>query len=137
MATEKLGCTVAQMREDCGKLSARLAQLTEEDLAKPTPHEWAPTVGEFLAAAAHHNRDHAQQIAAKREALGLEQTPVQGILAGVAASQGELDAALVGLNDEDLEPVPEGETWSLGQTLEHVAGTYAWFLSEIEKAVSG
>ena len=135
MATEKLGCTVAQMREDCGKLSARLAQLTEEDLAKPTPHEWAPTVGEFLTATAEHTRDHARQIAAKREALGQEQTRAQKMLADVLAAQGELDGALIGLSDEELEPVPEGQNWSSGQCLEHVAGTYGWFLSEIEKAL--
>jgi hypothetical protein len=135
MATEKLGQTISQMHQGCEKVLLRLAQLTEQDLAKATPHEWAPTVGEFLAAAAHHNRDHAQQIAAKREALVLEQTPVQRILADVAASQGELDAALTGLSDENLGPVPEGDTWSLGQTLEHVAGTYEWFLSEIERAI--
>lgn len=135
MSTEKLGQTTSQMHQDCEKVLLRLVQLTEEDLAKPTPHEWAPTVERLIAIAAHHSRDHAQQIAAKREALGLNQTPVQKMLADVAAAQGELDAALVGLNDEDLEPVPEGDTWSLGQTLEHVAGTYSWFLSEIEKAV--
>jgi len=137
MATEKLERTVAQMHEDCGKLALRLAQLTEEDLAKPTPHEWAPTVREFLTAAAEHKRDHAQQIAAKRKALDLERTAAQKILADVVAAQGELDGALVGLADEDLETVPEGQTWSIGQALEHVAGTDGWFLSEIEKALKG
>ena len=37
--------------------------------------EWAQRVGEVLACAAQHNRSHAQWIAAKCEALGLEQTP--------------------------------------------------------------
>jgi hypothetical protein len=136
MSTEKLAQTMAQMHEDYGKLASRLAQLTAEDLAKPTPHEWAPTVGEFIAAGAYHNRDHAQQIAAKREALSLGQSPAQKTLADVAVAQGELDGAVIGLSDEDLESVPEGETWSLGQVVEHVAGTYGWFLSEIEKALS-
>jgi len=137
MATEKLERTIAQMHEDCGKLALRLAQLTEEDLARPTPHDWAPTVGEFIAAAAEHKRDHVQQIAAKREALGLEQTPAQKVLADVVAAQGELDGALIGLADEDLEPVLEGQTWSIGRVLDHVAGTDGWFLSEIEKVLKG
>lgn len=136
MSTQTLAQTVTQMHEDFAKLTDRLAQLTEEDLSKPTPHAWAPTVGDFLAAGAHHARDHGQHIAAKRAALNLEQTVAQKILADVAAAQGELDGAVIGLTDDDLETVPEGQTWSLGQVVEHVAGTYGWFLSEIEKALS-
>lgn len=137
MPTEKLEQMTRQMHSDCEKVLFRLVQLTDEDLTKATPHEWAPTVERLITIEGHHSRDHAQQIADKREALGLEQTRVQKLVAEVAASQGELDAALVGLSDEDLESVPEGQTWSLGQALEHVSGSYSWFLSEIEKAIAG
>jgi len=137
MGAEKLERTMAQMHEDCSKLALRLAHLTEADLAKPTPHDWAPTVGEFIAAVAEHKRDHVQQIATKRKALGLEQSPAQKSLADAMAAQGELNGGLIGLTDEDLEPVPEGQTWSIGQALEHVAGTDGWFLSEIEKVLKG
>ena len=88
MSTEKLEQAISQMHQDCEKVLLRLSQLTEEDLAKPTPHEWAPTVERMIAIVAHHSRDHAQQIAAKRAALGLDQTPVQKMLADVAAAQG-------------------------------------------------
>jgi hypothetical protein len=136
MSTERLERTKRMLRKDCEKVLLRLAQLTKENLAEATSLEWAPTVEKLMAIVSQHNRDHAQQIMAKRELLSLEQTQVQKLLAEIAASQGMLDAALVGLSDEDLESVPEGETWSLGQTLEHVSGSYSWFLSEIEKAIA-
>jgi hypothetical protein len=136
MSTERLERTKRMLRKDCEKVLLRLAQLTKENLAEATSLEWAPTVEKLMAIVSQHNRDHAQQIMAKRELLSLEQTQVQKLLAEIAASQGTLDAALVGLSDEDLESVPEGETWSLGQTLEHVSGSYSWFLSEIEKAIA-
>jgi hypothetical protein len=137
MSTERLDRTKRMMHEDCEKVLYRLAQLTQDNLAEATPIEWAPTVEKLMVIAAQHNRDHAQQIMAKRELLGLEQTQVQKLLGEIAASQGSLDAALIGLSDEDLESVPEGQNWSLGQILEHVQKSYSWFLSEIEKAVAG
>ena len=112
MSTEKLEQMTRQMHSDCEKVLLRLAQLTDEELTKATPHEWAPTVEKLIAIEGHHSRDHAQQIAAKREALGLKQTHVEELVAEVAASQGELDA-------------------------DHVSGSYSWFLSEIEKAIAG
>jgi hypothetical protein len=135
MATEKLEQRMAQMHEACRTLALRLSELTEEDLAKSTPHSWAPTVGDFLAAIAGHSRDHLQQIARKRATLGLGPSAAQEALADVMAAQGELEGTLIGLSDEDLDQVPEGESWSVDQVLDHTAGTYGWFLSEIEKAV--
>jgi len=137
MGTQKLERTMGQMNQDCAKLAMRLAQLTEADVAKPTAHDWAPTVGHFIAAVAEHKRDHLQQIQAKRKALGLEQSPTQKSLADALAAQGQLNGVLIGLSDEDLESVPQGQTWSIGQALEHVAGTDGWFLAEIEKALKG
>jgi hypothetical protein len=124
MATEKLEQRMAQMHEACRTLALRLSELTEEDLAKSTPHSWAPTVGDFLAAI-------AGQIARKRATLGLGPSAAQEALADVMAAQGELEGTLIGLSDEDLDQVPEGESWSVDQVLDHTAGTYGWFLSEI------
>jgi hypothetical protein len=137
MVTENLERTMAQMLERCERLPLRLAQLAEEDMAKPTTRRWAPTVGDFLTGTARHKRDHAQQITAKRQALGLEQTPVQKALADVAAAQAELYGALIGLADEDLEQVPEGQNWSIAQVLEHMSRSDGSFLPEIEKALTG
>jgi len=107
MATEQLEQQTARICEANGKLAAQLAQLTEGDLARPTLYAWAPTVGQFLVALASHPRGHLQQVASKRKALGLEQTSAQ-------AAQGELEGALIGLTDEDLESVPEGQNWPIG-----------------------
>lgn len=137
MATERLERMMALMLEHCEKLAIRLAQLADEDLAKPTTRRWAPTVGQFLTGTARHTRDHAQQITAKREALSLEQTPAQKALAEVVAAQAELYGALIGLTDEDLESVPEGQSWSIDQVLEHMSRSADRFLSEIERALTG
>lgn len=137
MATEQLACSMEKMDKGCGELALQLAQLTEEDLAQLTPHEWAPTVKDFLVTMAAHTRDHARQIAVKREALGLEQTTAQKLLADVMAAQGELNAVLVGLDDEDLPCVPSGQNWCIGEVTGHMTETSGWFLSEIEKALKG
>jgi hypothetical protein len=123
------------MHEACTELALRVSDLTEEDLTKPTPHSWAPTVGDFLVEIARHSRDHAQQIARKRADLGLESSPTQRIVAEMMEAQGQLEAVLVGLSDEDLDGIPEGDTWSTDQVLHHTAGTFGWFLSEIRKAI--
>jgi uncharacterized damage-inducible protein DinB len=143
MATDKLEQAIVQMNEGCEKLVLRFLELTEQDLAKAGPEEWrrrrewAQSVGGILAFVAEHNRQHVRQIVAKREALGLQQTPAQKILADVMASQAETDGALIGLTDEDLESVPEGQTWAIDQLLEHVAMVYGGFTSRLEEALEG
>jgi uncharacterized damage-inducible protein DinB len=143
MATDKLEQAVARMNEGCEKLALRFMELTEQDLAKAGPEEWrqrrewAQSVGSILAFIAEHNRQHVQQIVAKREALGLQQTPAQRTLADVMVSQGELAGALIGLTDEDLESVPEGETWAIDQLLEHMATVYGGFTTRLEEVLEG
>ena len=78
---------------------------------------------------------HIQQILGKRETLSLQRTSAQSILADLVASQAEMDGALIGLADGDLESVPEGETWSVAEVLDHTVRVYDAFLSAIQGAL--
>lgn len=143
MPTDRLKQVFAQMNEGCEKLVIRFMELTEQDLAKAGPEElrqrraWAQSVGSMLAFVAEHNRQHVQQILDKREALGLERSAAQKILADVLASQAEMNGALLGLTDLDLESVPEGQTWAIDQALEHTASAYGRFISRLEEMLEG
>ena len=137
MATEKLEQLMEQLLDYTKELASQLAELTEQDLAKATTRRWAPTVGEFLTGTARHKRDHIRQIMTKRESLGLGHTPAQKAIADIVAAQSELYGALLGLTDEDLDPIPEGQTWSIGQVLEHMSRGDDACVPEVEKAVAG
>jgi hypothetical protein len=86
---------------------------TEHDLAQAGPEEWrqrrewAQSVASILAFVTEHTRQHVQQIVADREALTLQQTPAQKILADVVLSQAELDGALGDQTDEDWDRCPK------------------------------
>jgi hypothetical protein len=135
MSTERIERIMEQLLAQCQAVATQLAQLSEEDLAKATTRRWAPTVGEYLTGSARHKRDHVNQVMYKREALGLAPTAAQQALADLMVAQGELIGALMGLSDADLDTVPEGQSWSMGQVLDHMLRSDGGFIPEVEQAV--
>jgi len=68
---------------------------------------------------ADHEEEHELSVQTRLIESGFRQTTAQRTLARAEMTRGDLLAALVGLNDADLDLAPEGE-WSLRRTLAHV-----------------
>lgn len=68
---------------------------------------------------ADHEEEHELAVQTRLIAAGFRQTTAQRILARAEMTRGDLLAALVGLDDADLDRAPERE-WPLRRTLAHV-----------------
>ncbi|HMM42370.1 MAG TPA: DinB family protein [Thermomicrobiales bacterium] len=66
-----------------------------------------------------HEEEHELSVQTRLIEAGFQQTAAQRILARAEMTRGDLLAALVGLEDADLDRAPEGE-WPLRRTLAHV-----------------
>ena len=99
---------------------AELVDLERHELKYAARHPRYYTVQRTLALLGNHVREHTTQLAAAREAILDPQSMSQRILARAEQAYGDLQAALVGLTDEQLDRVPEPGEWTIRQTLEHL-----------------
>lgn len=92
------------------------------------------TVRRALLRLGDHVREHTTQLAAAREDLGANQTMPQRMLARACADYGAFVGAVVGLEDEALDQVPEPGEWTPRQIIEHMLEIQGWYLGLIRAA---
>lgn len=119
---------------DLAGAAVRLAAVTAAASDEALGRGWAwgayAEEGARFAAlrAAEELRALAVRIAAEREAAGNTLTQAQRILAQYHAAYRELQGALLGLDDEALNPAPAVGEWSAREALAHIAEADAGFL---------
>lgn len=84
---------------------------------------------------AEHEDDHRLQIAGLLPEMGARQTGAQRILGNAEATRGELNGALVGLTDDDLDLSPPGE-WPLRAVLAHILSVERSYLVNVRHALA-
>jgi hypothetical protein len=89
------------------------------ELTYAVDHQRYYTVRRVLLLAATHVQEHITQIVAAREDAGAGPNMPERILARAVQAQGELIAALIGLDDEALDREPAPGEWSVRQALDH------------------
>ena len=82
-----------------------------------------------------HEVEHTVHLLKTLDSLGIAQGEAELILRRLQATRGELEGLLVGLSDEELDRIPEGE-WSVRQVLEHITDTEERYSQRIVDALS-
>jgi hypothetical protein len=110
---------LAQIRTAREETLAGLVAVTEADFPRPTHMQRWTEVRRILLRFGDHLREHANQIEHTRDLLEREPSMPQRMLQEAELAYGKLSAALVGLNDDDLNAAPPDGGWSVRQVLEH------------------
>jgi len=92
------------------------------------------TVRRVLLRLGDHVREHTTQLVAAREDIGANPTMPQRMLARACADYGAFVGAVVGLEDEALDQVPEPGEWTPREIIEHMITIQAWYLDLIRVA---
>ncbi len=106
---------------------------SDTDLETPAARTWR-NLGIILLRFGDHMREHGNQIAGIRQAVGRGPTDVQRKLGAAEAAWGELLGAVAGLTDADLDAVPETGGWSMRETLDHILQAEAHYLDAVRSA---
>ena len=109
----------ASMRESFDKIKT----IPEDYLDEPCRHVCARKgqVWHLLTHNIEHERMHRGQIISARDSLRrLQQDKRSRLLADLYVARAELIAALIGLDDEDLDKPPKEGKWSIREVVEHV-----------------
>ena len=112
-----------QMRASRQHILERLQGVAEEQMLAEA--EWSQrqvTVRFMFYRLITHEVEHTVHLLKTLDSLGIAQGEAELILRRLQATRGELEGLLVGLSDEELDRVPEGE-WSVRQVLEHITDT--------------
>lgn len=99
-----------------------LAHLSDAELDDLSEHPCAMggTVRDLLAHNIDHERMHAGQVYSMRYALRKMQTgAVDRLMAETLRARAELMAALIGLDDRDLDAQMPTDRWTIRETIEH------------------
>lgn len=125
--TDGEGTTLAELigrlEDGLRTTMARLDEVPATALASSCRHRCARggTVLDLLTHNIDHERMHAGQIVAARDALRrLQQDPKVRLAAELYVERARLIAALLGLDDADLDRAPEDGEWSIRENIEHV-----------------
>lgn len=111
---------LAENRAHRRSIFAQLADVPAERMGDQTTWSGGPVDVRFMFLRfADHEEEHELSVQTRLIEAGFRQTAVQRILARAAMTRGDLLAALVGLDDDDLDRAPEGE-WPLRRTLAHI-----------------
>ncbi len=106
---------------------------SDTDLETPTSRTWR-NLGIILLRFGDHMREHGNQIAGIRQALGRGPTDVQRKLGEAEEAWGELLGAVAGLTDSDLDVAPEAGGWSTRETLDHILQAETHYLEAVKSA---
>ena len=109
----------ASMRESFEKIK----EIPESYLDEPCRHACARKgqVWHLLTHNIEHERMHRGQIISARDSLRrLQQDRRSRLLADLYVARAELIAALIGLNDDDLDKAPKEGKWSIREVVDHV-----------------
>ena len=83
----------------------------------------------------NHEVEHTVHVVKTLRDLCVVTTEAQLILGRLQQARGYLEGLLIGLSDEDLDRVPDGE-WSMRQVLEHFMETENIYVNRIEQALN-
>jgi hypothetical protein len=111
---------LAEMRESRRAVCTELHAMREDQLSRMTTWARGPASARFMFLRyADHEEEHTLQISRMLDEFGFRQSTAQRALGAAEVMRGDLLAALVGLDDADLDRTPEGE-WPLRRTLAHI-----------------
>ncbi len=134
MSRHELDTILAEIRAARAASLAYLTDVPESDFPLPTDLPRWDEVRRVLLRLGEHMREHTNQIEGARADLGLHKTMPQRMLAEAELSWGKLLAAVVGLDDTDLDAQPGPESWSIRTVLEHVLSSERNYLAAVQKA---
>jgi hypothetical protein len=122
MPDEQLKSYIAQLQEIENEILDAFKDMQREELRYAADNPRSYTVRRNLLSFTDHIQEHISQIEAARTSIGANPTMPQRMLARLARAYGDLRAGLLGLDDADLDRVPEPGEWTIRQVLEHVIG---------------
>jgi hypothetical protein len=134
MSTQELTKMMTEIRHLREETLAALSEMEETEFGIATQMERWTEIRRVLLRFGDHMREHANQINGARAAIKREPTMPQRILAESEIAWGLLLAAMVGLSDGDLDQKPPESSWSIRETLEHIANTERRYLQAIQDA---
>ena len=142
---------LAELRRQRRVHDAELALLTEEQMHAPVAFTWetmltgqrgtttGAVVRTMFLRRSDHLEEHAQQIEdLLRNRFALPRTQTQLIWAANQLARGDLQAALVGLTDADLDDTsPDAlDEWSLRRILEHLNVVERYYTLDVQHALA-
>ena len=125
------------MRAQRDEIIATLSRLDEEQLRKPA--SWGGTtrsVQFLLRVFSLHEIDHLQRMVRLLRERDVHLGEAQLILQKAQALRGELEAAILGLSDEELEAEGPGDAWSVRRLIDHLRETDEKYFAEAKRALS-
>jgi hypothetical protein len=134
MGRKALDGMLAEIRQLREETMRELIDLTEGEFPLPTDMERWTSVRRVLLRFGDHMREHSNQIAGVRAAIGRGPTMPQRMLAEAEMAWGVLLGMTVGLTDDDLEEKPPDGGWSVQEVLQHVASVERGYLNGIREA---
>ena len=134
MSRDNLDRILAQIRHLREGTLAALVDMTEDEFPFPTDMPRWTEVRRVLLRFGDHMREHANQIAGTRIAIGHATTMPQRILAESEIAWGILLATTVGLTDDDIAIKPTDGGWSIEEVLEHITRAEQNYLQAIHNA---
>ena len=134
MSTEELTKMMTEIRCFREETLVALSEMEESEFEIDTQMERWTEIRRVLLRFGNHMREHTNQINGARVAIKREPTMPQRILAESEIAWGLLLASMVGLSDGDLDQkLPDG-SWSIRETLAHIAKTERRYLQAIQNA---
>ena len=121
---KRLGTVQTQIRD-------ALSDLTREELTYATDSAKFYTVRRMLLLLTTHVEEHTTQLEAARVDAGAAPTMPERILGRTEAACGEFLAAMLGLDDAELDATPEPGEWSAREVIEHVISVQEGVLVQI------
>ena len=134
MSMQELTTMMIEIRRLREETLTALTEMEESKFGIATQMERWTEIRRVLLRFGDHMREHANQINGARVAIKREPTMPQRILAESEIAWGLLLASLVGLSDEDLDRKPPDGSWSIRETLAHIAKTEWKYLQAIQDA---
>ena len=134
MSTQEITKMMTEIRHLREETLAALSEMEETEFGIATQMERWTEIRRVLLRFGDHMREHANQINGARAAIKRDPTMPQRILAESEIAWGLLLAAMVGLSDGDLDQKPPDSSWSIRETLEHIANTERRYLQAIQDA---
>ncbi len=134
MSRQELDTLLAEIRSARQASLEYLTAVPESDFPLPTDLPRWDEVRRVLLRLGEHMREHTNQIEGARTDLELHKTMPQRMLAEAEISWGKLLAAMVGLEDADLDAEPGPDSWSIRTVLEHVLSSERDYLAAVQEA---
>jgi uncharacterized damage-inducible protein DinB len=134
MSMQELTKMIAEIRRLREETLAALSEMDETEIEITTQMERWTEIRRVLLRFGDHMREHTTQINGARSAIKRDPTMSQRILAESEIAWGLLLASMVGLSDDDLDQKPPDGSWSIRETLSHIAETERRYLQVIQDA---